>query len=708
MKLRIKTILYLSLLSALALSLPGCKSDCSEQQPENQKGADHHDTVSPSIFGANLDWIHLAAFTMEHGDIIRDRSFRSTPYDDEEEVDNEDDKKVKVWHKYTEAGIYPETDPDPSTRKITWNTTEPGDINPAGGKSYIGYVELYQNTPAFTGISQFTMVGIESGQNYQIYFSSFGYNSTPNATVYLYDTTTPIPNILASSSITAANNEWTQHSVTLSPSASESNPKFGICLTSAGTIRIDEVRMFRTGSMPTVKTELKTAIQDLGVKSLRWPGGTLVDWFTWTDSIGPVISRGELQAYQYYETPALGLHEFLNLCEELELEPFVMVNVLKSAADAANLVEYILGPSGSTQGTIRAANGRANPWEVKYFEIGNEPINSYSGGSVPDTGAYYASQTKLIIAAMEAKSESLGKKISFGAINEPCFQMADWLVPGVINEDVDLLYYWNSQVFDTVTGIKNADFTNGHFYSSRFYDTDEEIRFRYAMTGGKLLDQTIQTKIEAVTSIPFWLTEYNIVIVKKIDEKDVVQVEYLKDFQSGLAIADILMYIIKRRLPGAHIYNLIDTNGFGILLDHETGSLRPTGHIFRLFSVMADEKLLDVKVDNDSSYTIATGNGNVPAGFSYPLITAIATKNSATGKARVMLLNRDYGNDITFTIDFKGFTPGDADLHRYENNDLGENNETVENVSISTESITIDSPFSVTLPAHSLWRIDFK
>jgi alpha-L-arabinofuranosidase len=159
---------------------------------------------------------------------------------------------------------------------------------------------------------------------------------------------------------------------------------------------------------------------------------------------------------------------------------------------------------------------------------------------------------------------------------------------------------------------------------------------------------------------------------------------------------------------GAHVYNLLHGGGFGIVLDPDTGALRPAGIVFKLFSALAGEELLTINIDNTGTYTIAAGEGNVPSGFTYPLVTALASQNPVTGKPRVMLLNRDYSNDITVSIDLENFAPGTAELHRYENADLSANNESGEDVSVITENITITSPFEVTIPAHSLWRIDFE
>ncbi len=671
----IKKIFNFILLSGVFLSFSSCSSCGSEV---------HYIPIVPSLlFGANYDWNYRAYYTVENGDLLRDRSFRSRA---------DPVNKIQVWATYSDTG-----------GTVTFNTVDPGDTNPAGGKSYAGYVELSQGAAGYTGILQQAVAGIKAGQSYTVYFSSYGAGSAATVDVYLYD---PGYNSLASStSIGVANGAWTRHNILLTPSADEDAPLLAIYLRSADTIRIDEVRLLSTGSEPEVNASVKTAIQDLGITGLRWPGGTLGDWFFWKDSTGPVISRGEFQAFNHYETPLLGLHEFLDLCEELKIVPVVQVNVLDTPESAADLVEYILGASSTVQGAARGANGRTDPWNVRSFEIGNEPVADYSGGSLPDTGANYALLANNIISSMKTKAGSLGKTIYLGAINEPCFQQADWLIPGD-NGILDLIYNWNQQVFDGTSGVKNADFTQGHFYSSRYYNADEEINFRFAMSGGKLLSDTINTNIEAVTSLPFWLTEYHI-LIEDVSGNPITS--YLGDFQSGLAIADILMYAVSsRKIGGAYIYNLLHGGGFGILFDPETGALRPAGIVFKSFSAMAGEELLTIETDNKSTHTITTGAGNVPSGFTYPLITALASKNSATGKPRVMLLNRDYSSDITVGIKLEGFTYGTAELHRYENGDLSANNEAAVNVSIVTENISVNSPFEVTVPAHSLWRIDFK
>jgi len=48
--------------------------------------------------------------------------------------------------------------------------------------------------------------------------------------------------------------------------------------------------------------------------------------------------------------------------------------------DTLNELEFILGPTSSTFGSLRASLGYPEPWPVKYVEIGNED-NLYDGGA---------------------------------------------------------------------------------------------------------------------------------------------------------------------------------------------------------------------------------------------------------------------------------------------------------------------------------------
>lgn len=664
---------------AIMLSLVGlfsCSSTNSDSTlPNNTK-------ISSLLFGANLSWDHLGNGSMEYCDLLYDRSFRSKA----------DDTMDSPWSEYTNGGT------------IKWNTTEPGDTNPAGGKHYIGYVEFSRTSEGYTGIIQQVKEQITKDTVFQINFSSYGIGGIPEIEVFLFNSSFVV---IGTASTHSVSNTWTQHSLDIKATDDAPIGYCAIYLHNSGTVRIDEVRLAQKGKEPSVKQSYKSRIQEMGIKALRWPGGTLADWFSWKDSIGPRLSREELRAYDHYETPALGLHEFLNLCDEIGVEPLITINIFADPSDAAEMVEYILGEVSTAQGAARASNGRTEPWNVKYFEIGNEPAESYRGTEeVPNAGKNYAILARNIITAMKMKAQSIGKTIYVSGITEPNFQLADWL-PMVDDPLVKLIYNWNSQVFDPYNGITNTiDLAHGHYYAYREYSSDEYERYRYLMAGGAVLSRAIEEKISPyIGNLPFWVTEYHVML----EHSGIYYPEFTLDFQSGLSIADLIFSMIDSNVSGAFIWNLSQYGMFGITGTSGNWLIKPAGLVFALLSSCAGEEILNIESSNKEVFIITDGSGIIPSGQSYPIVSVFATKNAKTGKPRIFALNRDYASDKTTTVTVEGLTSGSAIVYRYESDTLTSNNEgSNPEVSIQQEQIAIGNPLIINLAPHSLMRIDVE
>lgn len=642
-------------------------------------------TVPPKIFGANLSWERLGDGAIEYGDMVWDRSFRAKSPDWEKTI-------VDRW------GV-----PGSNAGSVKWNS-DPGDINAAGGKDYTGYVEFSSASAGYTGILQQLMAGVSKDAAYTVNFSSYGDGGTPAVDLFLYDSGFAQ---IGSAGVNAANGSWTQHAVTITPTANADVCYLGMYLRNIGKVHIDEVRMARSGAGPVVTESYKERIRELGITSLRWPGGTLADWFYWRESVGARLSRGELRAYDRLETPALGLHEFLDLCGELDIEPLITINIFSSPADAAELVEYVLGSAATTQGALRAANGRTAPWNMKYFEIGNEPAESYKGGGATENaGANYAALAKPIISAMKSRAAALGRDIRVSGIAEPNFQLADWL-PFIADPVVKLIYNWNAQVFDPSTGIgDDIDFVHGHYYSYRDYDADETPRFRNLMSGGTVLTRTLPEKIFPLTgSLPVWITEYHVVL----ENAGVIQAAHTLDFQSGLSVADFILSMMEGNVEAAFIWNLSQYGAFGMTGASGARAIKPAGLVFRMLSPAAGEEKLDVIFASPGTCILSSGKGNIPAGQQYPLVTLLATRNASTGRPRIFALNRDYDIPRTITVTVKGFSSRRATRYLYENISLSANNEGLTpSVTVIQEEITVDNPLELTLGPRSFTRIDVK
>ena len=131
--------------------------------------------------------------------------------------------------------------------------------------------------------------------------------------------------------------------------------------------------------IPNVKgmrTDVVEALKNIKLPVLRWPGGCFADEYHWEDGIGPKESRKRMVNTNWggvVEDNSFGTHEFLELCEQLGCDPYINANVGSGTVrEMAEWVEYLNSEGDSTVVKKRWANGRKDPWGVKFWGVGNE------------------------------------------------------------------------------------------------------------------------------------------------------------------------------------------------------------------------------------------------------------------------------------------------------------------------------------------------
>ena len=151
------------------------------------------------------------------------------------------------------------------------------------------------------------------------------------------------------------------------------------------------------------RIDLMNRMAAMHPKFLRLPGGnylegmTVEDRFDWKKTIGPLVDRpGHQGPWFYWSTDGLGLLEFLEWCEDLNVEPVLAVYAGYSLGgshvaagkdlepyvqSALDEVEYVTGDTSTQWGAERARDGHPAPFPLHYIEIGNEDYldksNSY-------------------------------------------------------------------------------------------------------------------------------------------------------------------------------------------------------------------------------------------------------------------------------------------------------------------------------------------
>ena len=139
-----------------------------------------------------------------------------------------------------------------------------------------------------------------------------------------------------------------------------------------------------------MRSDVVEALKKMRIPVLRWPGGCFADEYHWMDGIGPNEGRKRMYNSNWggvVEDNSFGTHEFMELCRQLDCQPYVNGNVGSGTVqEMQEWVEYITSPAISPMADLRRKNGADDPWKMKYFAVGNE--NWGCGGNM--TPEYYA------------------------------------------------------------------------------------------------------------------------------------------------------------------------------------------------------------------------------------------------------------------------------------------------------------------------------
>ncbi|QLD12383.1 arabinosylfuranosidase ArfA [Microbacterium oleivorans] len=116
-------------------------------------------------------------------------------------------------------------------------------------------------------------------------------------------------------------------------------------------------------------------VRELGVSTIRYPGGNFVSGYRWEDGVGPREDRPRRLdlAWHSTETNEVGLHEFARWLELVGSDLMLAVNLgTRGTQEAIDLLEYVNADADTAWTRRRAANGRPSPFGVGMWCLGNE------------------------------------------------------------------------------------------------------------------------------------------------------------------------------------------------------------------------------------------------------------------------------------------------------------------------------------------------
>ena len=394
-------------------------------------------------------------------------------------------------------------------------------------------------------------------------------------------------------------------------------------------------------SIPNVngyRTDVTDALRALKIPVLRWPGGCFADEYHWMDGIGPRENRPKLVNNNWggtVEDNSFGTHEFLNLCELLGSEPYICGNVGSgTVAELAKWVEYMTAENGS-MAELRARNGRKEPWKVKYLGVGNE--NWGCGGEM--TAQYYSDVYKRY--ALYARNHSGNQlfKIACGASERDyewtrtLMKNARWNMSGL-----SLHYYtvpdWNNKKSAT-------DFTPEEYYNllTDTYAIEEILTNHIAIMDAYDPERKVALILDE------WGTWYD--VEPGTNPGHLFQQNTMRDAM----VAAINLNIFHKhtgRLKMANIAQMVNVLQAMILTDGPRMILTPTYHVFRMFNVHQNARLVPSEA---RCGTIVSASGEIMPSFSQ------SVSRDRNGLLHVSLANPYLDKAVKVEVEFDEFRP---------------------------------------------------
>ncbi|MDR7187134.1 alpha-N-arabinofuranosidase [Microbacterium trichothecenolyticum] len=380
------------------------------------------------------------------------------------------------------------------------------------------------------------------------------------------------------------------------------------------------------------RTDVIDLVRELGVTTVRYPGGNFVSSYRWEDGVGPRAlrpRRPEL-AWHTIETNEVGLDEFARWATAADTEMMLAVNLGTRGIEAAvDLLDYANIRSGTTLSDTRAANGAPEPHDVRMWCLGNEMDGPWQVGYTDaDSYGRLAAQTAR---AMRRLDEHL-----------------ELVLCGSSKPDMPTFGAWERVALGHAYDV--VDYISCHAY----YEEHDGDRASF-LASGVSMDRFIESvsatadqvkaelKHEKVMKISF--DEWNVWYNRRFHREDKITdpqtwpyaPRLLEDRYSvvdAVVVGGLLISLLNHsdRVRAASLAQLVNVIA-PIMTEPGGPSWRQT--IFYPFADatrLSQRFALDVAVTSPTHSTSLYGEVDV--------IAASATWNDATGNASVFLVNR--------------------------------------------------------------------
>jgi len=454
------------------------------------------------------------------------------------------------------------------------------------------------------------------------------------------------------------------------------------------------------------RKDVLEAVKGLNVSLIRYPGGNFVSNYHWLDGVGPKnerIPRMEL-AWARLETNEFGTNEFVKYCRAVGSEPYMSVNMgTGTIEEAQRWVEYCNVKEGPYYAELRKKHGFTEPYDVKYWSLGNEMDGEWQMGHL---NAEDYSKKALEAAKLMRLTSPDKKLIAAGSSNYRPAADPDHWNRTILTNLKDVVDYIALHMY-----VGNPE---GNYYN--FLSTPLVMEQRTAIARG-MINEVMQ-KADRAGRPPIYIAwdEYNVWYRARTDEttRGTRALEERYNLEDALVIGGFLNVFIRNAdvVKMANMAQLV--NVIAPVFAEENGMFRQTIYFpLELFAKNMHGKSLDILVDCPTYDTdeFFIGPGEVKTKQTdVPYLDVSAVYDN--GEVVISVVNRHLDKPITTDVICQsGVFDGTLEVFEVNGKDIktandfgAENVKTVSKPALKAKGNTVTYAF----PAHSLTMLRGK
>ncbi len=387
--------------------------------------------------------------------------------------------------------------------------------------------------------------------------------------------------------------------------------------------------------------------RELGVSTVRYPGGNFVSGYRWEDAIGPVEQRPRRLDLAWHSTEPnlVGVDEFMRWAAKAAVEPMMAVNLgTRGVQEALDLLEYCNVPGGTEWSDRRRANGAEDPYRVRMWCLGNEMDGPWQIGH--KTAEEYGRLAAETARAMRMVDPDL-ELVACGSSNSGMPTFGEWerVVLTETYEHVDHIsahaYYWE-QDGDLASFLASA--VDMDYFIESVAATADAVR-----AAGKHAKR-----------IHISFDEWNVWYQKRAESRPPsgddwpvapVLLEDRYNVADAVVVGNLLISLLRHtdRVHAASLAQLV--NVIAPIMTEPGGRIwkQTIFHPFALTSNHAKGEVLRLAVDSPLVETARFGEVQA--------LDAVATHDPESGDLVVLATNRSVTDDVALDVDLRGF-PG--------------------------------------------------